>query len=84
MNQPNNKEIKYRWREPFNNKWHETSCEVISHNDKTALIKLLGFGKNGKLPGTKMRVRLKSLIGLNIKTQQSEPDLSWHSYTYFD
>lgn len=78
----NNGCVKYRWREPYNNIWHETKCEVISHNGKTATIKLLEFGKNGMRPGTILkRVHLKSLIGFN---DVKEPDMSWKKYTYFD
>ena len=76
------KAVRYRWRESFANIWHETRCEVLSHNDKTAVIKLLEFGKNGARPGTQMRVHLKSLIGLDIPEQ--EPDMDWKKYTYFE
>lgn len=76
------KEIKYRWREAFNNVWHETRCEVLSKTDKTAKIKLLEFGKNGARPNTVMRVHLKSLIGL--EQPKVEADTSWQRYTYFD
>ena len=35
--------IKYRWLDYFKNQWYETKCEVISHTDKSAQIKLLEF-----------------------------------------
>lgn len=78
-----NKTVTYRWRESFNNVWHETRCEVISYNDKTAVIKLLGFGKDGRRPGTQMRVQLKSLVGFKPDCGKDVDD-SWKGYTYFD
>lgn len=75
--------VVYRWRESFNNVWHETRCEVISHNDKTAVIKLLGFGKDGRRPGSQMRVKLTSLVGFKQETPK-EVDDKWKGYTYFD
>ena len=77
-----NKIVKYRWREPYANVWHTTKCEVLSHNDKTAVIKLLEFGKCGARPGTQLRVHLKSLIGFS--KNKPELDDSWKNYTYFD
>lgn len=75
--------VYYRWREPFQDAWHETACEVVSHTDKTAVIRLSGFGKNQTPPGTVMRVRLKSLRGFALpEPERDEPD--WHRYTYFD
>lgn len=77
--------IKYRWREPYENIWHETRCEVLSHTDKTATIKLLEFGKNGMRPGTILKkVHLKSLIGFDDGKQKQEPDMSWKKHSYFD
>lgn len=78
------KTVKYRWREPYNNIWHETRCEVLSYTDKTAKIKLLEFGKNGAPPGTILtKVQFKSLIGFE-NPNKPEPDLSWHKHTYFE
>lgn len=78
------KQVKYRWREPYANVWHETRCEVLSFTDKTAKIKLLEFGKNGAPPGTILpKVHLDSLIGFENPNKPG-PDLSWHKYTYFD
>lgn len=79
------KQVKYRWREPHANVWHETLCEVLSFTNKTAKIKLLGFGKNGTPPGTILpKVHLDSLIGFEHPDKQKPaPDLSWHEYTYF-
>lgn len=75
--------VKYRWREPYANVWHETRCEVLEYNDKTAKIKLLEFGKNQRRPGSIMRVHLSSLVGFKLPNQNTEePD--WHKYTYFD
>ena len=79
-----NKVVKYRWRESFANIWHETRCEVLSHNDKTAVIKLKEFGKNGRPPGSQMRVQLKSLVGFDDGKPKPAPDDSWKGYTYFD
>lgn len=83
FNESENQIVKYRWRESFANVWHETRCEVLSFNDKTAVIKLLGFGKDGRRPGTQMRVQLKSLVGFD-NPNKPEPDLSWHRHTYFE
>jgi hypothetical protein len=76
--------VKYRWRESFADIWHETKCEVLSHNDKTAVIKLLEFGKNGRRPGSQMRVHLKSLVGFDDGKPKQEPNDDWKKYTYFD
>lgn len=73
--------IKYRWLDYFKNQWYETKCEVISHTDKSAQIKLLEFGPRGSRPGRVMRVHLKSLVGFNDGKQKSEPDTSWRRYT---
>lgn len=80
MEQNETKTVTYRWREPYENVWHETRCEVLSIGKKTANIRLLGFGKNGTKPNTVMRVHLKSLVGLKDR----QPDLSWQKYSYFD
>lgn len=72
--------VRYRWLDYFKNEWYETKCEVISHTDKTAVIKLLGFGKNGTPPGTRMRVHLKSLIGFDYGNRK-KPDMSWRRHT---
>lgn len=78
------KTVKYRWREPYANIWHETRCEVLSHTDKTATIKLLEFGKNGMRPGTILKkVHFDSLIGFE-NPNKPEPDTGWKKYTYFD
>lgn len=79
-----NQVVKYRWRESFANVWHETRCEVLSHNDKTAVIKLKEFGKNGRPPGSQMRVQLKSLVGFDDGRGKPSVDDSWKEYTYFD
>ena len=76
--------VKYRWREPYNNIWHESRCEVLSHNDKTAKIRLLEFGKNNARPGTVMTVHLKSLVGFTVEKPGQPPDDSWKRYSYFD
>ena len=73
--------IKYRWLDYFKNQWYETKCEVISHTDKSAQIKLLEFGPRGSRPGRVMRVHLKSLVGFNDGKQKSKPDTSWRRYT---
>lgn len=74
--------VKYRWLDPFTGVYSETPCEVLEHTDKTAVIKLLGCGRNNALPGTIMRVRLKSLIGFS---NPSEEDIeNWHRSSYFD
>ena len=73
--------IKYRWLDYFKNQWYETKCEVISHTDKSAQIKLLEFGPRGSRPGRIMRVHLKSLVGFNDGKQKSKPDTSWRRYT---
>lgn len=83
FNESQNQKVKYRWREAYADIWHETRCEVLSFNDKTAQIKLLEFGKNGKRPGTIMRVHLKSLVGFD-NPNKPKPDLSWQKYSYFD
>ncbi len=74
--------IYYRWRESFSNIWHKTKCEVLEHNDKTAKIKLLEFGKNQRPAGSVMRVHLKSLVGFS--SVEPSPDLEWQKYTYFE
>lgn len=76
--------VKYRWRESFANVWHETRCEVLLHNDKTAVIKLKEFGKNGRPPGSQMRVHLGSLVGFDDGKPKPTPDDSWKKYTYFE
>ena len=77
------KVVKYRWRESYANIWHETRCEVLEYNDKTAKIKLLEFGKNQRRPGSIMRVHLGSLVGFELpKPVDEEPE--WHKYTYFN
>lgn len=70
----------YRWRESYAPIWHTTRCEVLEHNGRTAKIRLMGFGKDGRRPGTEMRVQLKSLVG--FRTEQPTPE--WHIYSYFD
>lgn len=78
----NKQVVKYRWLDYFNKRWYETRCEVISHTDKTAKIKLLEFGPNGSRPGTiKTRVHLDSLVGFDDGKPKSEPDTSWRRYT---
>lgn len=56
--------VMYKWLDYFNNEWCKTPCSVLSNNGKTAMIKLLGDGPNGKSNGSQMRVRLSSLVGL--------------------
>ena len=74
--------VKYRWFDFFGNAWVDTPCEVLSHTDKTAKIKLLGCGKNNALPGTVIRVHIKSLVGFGI---HREEDIErWKKTTYFD
>lgn len=77
----NKQVVKYRWLDYFNNRWYETKCEVVSHTDKTAQIKLLEFGPKGSRPGRVMRVHLNSLIGFDDGKQKPEPNLSWRKYT---
>lgn len=77
----NKQVIKYRWLDYFNNRWYETKCEIVSHTDKTAQIKLLEFGPKGSRPGRVMRVHLNSLIGFDDGKQKPEPNLSWRKYT---
>lgn len=77
----NKQVVKYRWLDYFNNRWYETKCEVVSHTDKTAQIKLLEFGPKGSRPGRVMRVHLNSLIGFDDGKQKPEPNLSWRRYT---
>lgn len=72
----------YRWRESYNDIYHKTKCKVLSSNEKTTMIELLEFEKDGKRPGTKMRVYLKSLIG--FKKDDTNLNLSWKNHTYFD
>ena len=74
--------VYYRWRESFSNIWHKTKCEVLEHNNKTAKIKLLEFGKNQRPAGSVMRVHLKSLVG--FPSVEPSPDLGWQKYTYFE
>lgn len=78
-----NKDIYYRWREPYGVNWYKTRCKVLEHNNKTAKIELLEFGKNQARPGTTMQVHLKSLIGFTLSDNKNA-DLGWHDYTYFD
>lgn len=74
-----NATVRYRFLDFYANTWRTCRCYVMSHTDKTAIIKLVEFGPRGKTPGTIMRVSLKSLVG--FETNRTEPDLSWHDYT---
>ena len=77
----NKQVVYYHWLDYFKNTWYDTKCEVISHTDKTAVIKLLEPGKNGARPGTQIRVHLNSLKGFNNNKPKREPDTSWRKYT---
>ena len=56
--------VKYRYLDYFKQQYFEVRCEVISYNEKTAKIKLLGFGPKGARPGTIMsKIKHKSLVG---------------------
>jgi len=74
--------VQYHWLDYFNDRWYDTKCEIISHTDKTAKVKLLSFGPRGSRPGTILtRVHLDSLIGFDDGKPKREPDLSWRDYT---
>lgn len=74
-----NQTVQYRYLDFYSNTWRICRCYVVSHTDKTAVIKLVEFGPRGRTPGSTMRVMIKSLIG--FKQMSTEPDLSWHKYT---
>lgn len=68
--------VQYRFFDYFKQQYFKVRCEVLSYNEKTAKIKLLGFGLNGERPGTiKSKVHLGNLIGL--KTEFPEPDIEY-------
>lgn len=79
-----NKDVFYKWREPFRDVYHQTRCEVLDYTDKTARIRLLGFGKNQTKPYTIIRVHLKSLVGFELPKPEPEEEPEWHRYSYFD
>lgn len=56
--------VKYKYQDYFTKRDYEVRCEVLSYNEKTAKIKLLGFGPKGVRPGTVMtRIKHSSLVG---------------------
>lgn len=65
--------LKYRYLDYFKKQYFDVRCELISYNEKTAKIKLLGFGPKGVRPGTIMtKVKHKSLVG--FKPDFPKPD----------
>jgi len=58
----NGRKMIYRFWKHFQKKWDESKCELISYTDKTARIRLLGFGPHNEKPGTILqKVSLNSL-----------------------
>lgn len=77
--------VHYRWLDYFAKQYRLTRCEVLSANGKTAMIRLLGFGRNGTPPGTEMRVHIKSLVGFTPPEPPSPPSSKdWRDYSYFN
>ena len=54
-------EATYRWTDYFSRQRHECRCELLARKTTTATIKLLGYGPNGRPPGSVMNVQLKSV-----------------------
>jgi len=76
--------VQYRWLDYFTKQYRLTRCEVVESNGKTALIRLLGFGRNGTPPGTTLRVRIRSLVGYSPDVPPPPPpDNDWRKYNYF-
>lgn len=69
----------YHYMDFFTGSRHSVECEVVSMTDKTAVIRLKGFGPKGRRPGTIMRVHLKSLSNI-----EKCHDTSWRIYCYAD
>lgn len=79
--------VYYRWLDYFAKQYRLTRCEVIADNGKTALIRLLGFGRNGTPPGTTVRVHTKSLVGHKPggpPPPDTPPGSDWRNYCYFE
>ena len=68
----------YRYLDYYAQAWRTVRCQLLSHNGKTANIRLLAFGPKGRPPGSEMRVHLKSL---DWKQIVETTDLSWHAWT---
>lgn len=80
--------VQYRWLDHFAKQYRLTACEVVRPGRRTAVIRLLGFGRNGRPPGTLMRVHLGSLVGYSppkpLKPPESPPGKDWRNYCYFE
>lgn len=72
----------YRWLDYFSKQYRLTECEVVSDNGRTAVIRLLGYGKDGRPPGSVLRVRLASVVG--YRPAASQATAGWHGHCYFD
>ena len=57
----NKEEILWFWEEGKSKVKRATRVEVLSKGEKTTLVMLKGYGKNGKQPGTTARVRNEEL-----------------------
>ena len=68
----------YRYLDYFAGVWRTVRCQLVKQTDKTAIIKLLGFGPKGRPPGSLMRVLIKEL---DWKQIIRNTDLSWHAWT---
>ena len=71
----------YRYQDYFTKQRHQVRCLVEDRTGKSVLIKLLEFGPNGRPPGTRMRVRRKSVEMEQPEERVVQTDLSWHEYT---
>lgn len=76
----------YRYLDYFAGVYRTVRCQLLEHNDRTAKIKLLGFGPKGRQPGSLMRVHIKSLDWKKVlaTTDLKTPETSvpaWHAWT---
>ena len=69
----------YRYQDYWTKQRYSCRCLVEDRTGKSVLIRLLEFGPNGRPPGTRMRVRRKSLDLPEEKPVQTE--LNWHDWT---
>lgn len=79
--------VHYRWFDYFSKRYRLTRCEVVESNGRTALIRILEFGRNGAPPGTTLRVHTKSLVGYSPAPPpppSTPPGSDWRDYCYFE
>lgn len=71
----------YHWMDFYTKVWYSTRCEVLEEGAKTAVIRLLECSRGGALPGTELRLRVKSITP---PPASDDSTCKWKRHCYFD